>query len=244
MLNKYIFLTFGNELYYNSLNRIKKEAFEFNIFDKILIYNDINLREDNPDFWIKHKNFIMNNRRGYGYWLWKSYLVLKTLETMDENDILIYCDAGCTLNKYGINRLKEYFEIVKNSEYGILSFELIHLEKTWTKMDLFEYLELNNNNILNSNQLMATSFILRKCNNTINLVNEWYKVMTSNYNLIDDSPSLLNNDISFIEHRHDQSVFSLLRKKYGTEIISDETWYPDFNNENIKKYPILAKRIK
>jgi hypothetical protein len=111
-------------------------------------------------------------------------------------------------------------------------------------MDLFEYLELNNNNILNSNQLMATSFILRKCNNTINLVNEWYKVMTSNYNLIDDSPSLLNNDISFIEHRHDQSVFSLLRKKYGTEIISDETWYPDFNNENVKKYPILAKRIK
>ena len=42
----------------------------------------------------------------------------------------------------------------------------------------------------------------------------------------------------FCEHRHDQSIFSLIRKKYGTEIMFDEVdSYNDFT-------PIKAKRIR
>ena len=236
------FLAFGNEIFYKSLNRIRDQAQTLNIFDQILIYNDKDLKEDNPDFWGKHGNFIENNKRGYGYWIWKSYLVLKTLESMNENDILVYSDAGCTLNKNGIPRLNEYFDTVKNSQYGILSFELPRLEKCWTKMDLFEHLELNQSNILNSNHIISTTFILRKCSHTTKLINEWFTVM-QNYHLIDDSQSVLKNDIAFIEHRHDQSVFSLLVKKYGAEIIPDETWYKNFNKD-AKTKPILATRIR
>ena len=242
MTNQYIFLTFGNQKYYNSLNRIKNEALSFNIFDKILIYNDLNLKNDFSDFWQSHENFITNNPRGYGYWIWKSYLVLKTLETMNENDILVYADAGCSLNNHGINRLNEYFEIVKNSNYGILSFELGFLEKIYTKMDAFHELKMDKNQYLNSKQIMATIFILKKCNHTIKLINEWYKFVCI-YHLVDDSESNSKNDENFIEHRHDQSIFSLIRKKYGTEIISDETWYSNWDFDSIKNIPILSTRI-
>jgi hypothetical protein len=241
MTNKIIFLTFGNEKYYNSLERIKNEALLFNIFDTILIYNDIDLKNFFPDFWETHQNFILNNPRGYGYWLWKSYLVLKTLEKMNENDILIYADAGCTLNKYGIDRLNQYIDIVKNSNYGILSFVLPFLEKTYTKMDLFSHMSLINDEHLNSKHLMATIFILKKCSHTEFLINEWYKI-SSIYNLLNDSPSIINNDITFIEHRHDQSIFSLIRKKYGTELIPDETWSINWKFENIKNIPLLSTR--
>lgn len=241
MQNKIIFLTFGNEKYFNSLERLKNESVEFNIFDKILIYNDIDLKNNFPDFWKTHENFILNNKRGYGYWIWKSYLVLKTLENMNDNDILIYADAGCTLNKHGLNRFNEYLDIVKNSKYGILSFELPFLEKFYTKIDLFSHMSLDNDEYLNSKQLMATIFILKKCSHTEFLINEWYKI-SSIYNLLDDSPSKINNDVNFIEHRHDQSIFSLIRKKYGTEIIPDETWCSNFKSENVKNYPILSTR--
>ena len=237
------FMSFGNSIYYNSLNRIKDEALSFGIFNNIYIYNDKDL-ETYEDFWHKHKDFILNNSRGYGYWIWKSYLTLKTLELMNDNDILIYADTGCTLNKYGINRLYEYIEIVKNSKYGILSFQLPFLEKIYTKMDIFEYMSLNNDEYLNSKQLVGGIFILRKCKNTINLINETYNIISNNYNLIDDSKSKLNNYIDFIENRHDQSVFSLIRKKYGTEILNDETYFSDMSHENINKYPILATRKK
>ena len=41
------------------------------------------------DFYEKHKNFINNNKRGYGYWIWKSYIVYKNLQKMNNGDILI-----------------------------------------------------------------------------------------------------------------------------------------------------------
>jgi hypothetical protein len=84
---------------------------------------------------------------------------------------------------------------------------------------------------------MATTFILKKCNHTMKLVNEWYKY-SSIYHLIDDSKSNAKNDDIFYEHRHDQSIFSLIRKKYGTEIIFNEVDF--YNNFS----PIKAKRIK
>ena len=39
-----------------------------------------------------------------------------------------------------------------------------------------------------------------------------YYCIATNYHFIDDSPSILKNDNSFSEHRHDQSIFSLLIK--------------------------------
>ena len=98
-------------------------------------------------------------------------------------------------------------------------------------MDIFDYLQITNtNNHYHSNQLIAGAFILRKCEHTRKIINEWYTI-TENYHLIDDSPSILPNDNSFSENRHDQSIFSLLRKKYGTISIIDETnqWRWDEN---------------
>jgi len=228
-----VFLTFGTtDYYFHSLEKNKREAESFNIFNKILVYNETDLKNF-PEFWDKHNNFILNNKRGYGYWLWKSYLTMKTLENMNDNDILVYVDSGCTLNVNGIERLQEYIDIVENSPLANISFELEaeHTEKRWTKMDIFDYLQITNtNNHYHSNQLIAGAFILRKCEHTRKIINEWYTI-TENYHLIDDSPSILPNDNSFSENRHDQSIFSLLRKKYGTISIIDETnqWRWDEN---------------
>jgi len=236
------FTTFGNKIYNNSLKRIYNQAKNYGIFDNILVLNDKDLKNRCPIFWNKHKEFISNNPRGYGYWLWKSFVILKTLESIEENDILVYTDAGCTLNINGLNRMNEYFDIVKQSKHGILSFELPFFEKQYTKMDLFQHMNLNTNEFLNSKQLLAGIIIFRKCEQTIKLVNEWYEICC-NYHLIDDSPSILPNDSSFIEHRHDMSVFSLLAKKYGTEILADETYFNNFNADGIN-YPIWATRLK
>jgi len=241
-MEKIVFLTFGNERFYGSLERLREEAKCLKIFNEILIINDKILQEKYPEFWEKHSDFILNNKRGYGFWIWKSYLILKVLESLNENDIVVYADAGCSLNKDGIDRLNYYFDLVRKSDYGILSFELGHLEKTYTKRDLFVYLGMNYDEYLNSYQLMATSIILKKCAHSMNIISTYYETMC-NYSLIDNSPSVLENDGSFVEHRHDQSVLSLLRKKYGSVVIPDETWYPDWDLEYIKKFPILAKRL-
>jgi hypothetical protein len=233
------FITFGgpNKNFHDAVNRICSEAEQIKIFDKIIGYTEQNLMDDKK-FWNKHGNFITNNQRGYGYWFWKSYLTKKTMKEMNDNDILVYADAGCTINSNGKQRLLEYFDIVNNSEFGTLSFSLEHLEKTWTKMDLIN--ELNAYDKLNTLQLVGGIFILRKCNNTINLIKEWYKLMC-NYHFINDTPSILPNDPSFIEHRHDQSCFSLLRKKYGSIVLNDETNRHIWHKNEYANFPIYRK---
>ena len=37
--------------------------------------------------------------RGGGYWIWKSHII-KKINEINDNDILIYLDAGCSINKF------------------------------------------------------------------------------------------------------------------------------------------------
>ncbi len=230
------FISFGGPLenYHNAVKRICNEAKPFNIFDEIIQVTDIDLKND-ANFWNQHKNFIENNKRGYGYWTWKPYIILKLLNNINDNDIIIYADAGCTLNINGKKRLLDYIDIVSNSKYGMLTFQTNFKNIEYTKKDTIDYVYKENNN--NSNMLIATVLILKKCKHSQNIINEWYRICSNHYNLLDDSPSIQKNFDNFIEHRHDQSIFSLLCLKYKTESLDDETYPP-----NIKENPIWASR--
>ncbi len=234
--NQIHFLTFGNELYTNALKRIEKEAIIFKKFNKI---HKIHIKRPNDfddNFKNKHIKFIESNKRGYGYWIWKPYFIQQTLNIMEDNDILIYADAGCTLNIKGLYRFKEYINLVKNSEYGIITFQLPYPEYQYTKMDTIESINSN----LNSKQLHATVIIMRKCPHVLNIVNQWV-LFSENYHLIDDTPSIKPNHSEFKDHRHDQSIFSLICKKMGSIIIPDETF--DFDNKNNKPFWATRKKI-
>ena len=71
-----------------------------------------------------------------------------------------------------------------------------------------------NNTYLNTEQRQAGALLFKICNKTRDLVNQWYE-LCCDYHNIDDSPSITKNLDCFKEHRHDQSIFSLLTKKYN-----------------------------
>lgn len=110
--------------------RLCKQANNVGWFDTVTEYGPEDL--DN-EFKLKFKN-ILQQSRGGGYWIWKSYIIKKKLDKINENDILIYLDAGCTINPQGKNRFYEYIEMLNKSDEGIISFHLEswHTEK---KMD-------------------------------------------------------------------------------------------------------------
>ena len=85
--------------------------------------------------------------------------------------------------------------------------------------------------------------ILRKNFLVINIIKKWY-ISCCNYDILDDYSSNISNDPEFIEHRHDQAIYSLLCYKYKVKSINDETYFPDWNSENVKKMPILVKLLK
>ena len=85
-MGKKYFISYGNELYHNSLIRLKEEAESLNIFDKVIIYTEEDLPEE-----IKNHELSKYNRGG-GYWLWKPYFVWLTLSKVQPGDIVIYSD--------------------------------------------------------------------------------------------------------------------------------------------------------
>jgi hypothetical protein len=81
-------------------------------------------------------------------------------------------------------------------------------------MDTIVSIYRGNYNIYNSPQIVATAFIYKKCENTENIMSLWYQ-KSCIYRILDDRPSTIENHPSFKEHRHDQSIFSLLLKDHG-----------------------------
>jgi len=214
-MQKIHFITFGgpSQNYYDAVNRLCNQAKEFNLFDTIIGYTDKDLKND-KDFWEKNGKFIKNNTRGYGYWIWKAYLIKKSLENINDDDILLYLDCGCELNIDGIERFKNYL-IPKTNEKKIIGTYASSTELDYTKMDLIEFLQMEKSNRLSQPHMQAGCLMMLNCDIIKKLYNEIYDLTSNNYHLIDDTPSLKNNHPNFIEHRHDQSVFNLFVKKYN-----------------------------
>lgn len=234
------FLSFASSIFYKSLKRIEEEAKLSGFFDTVTCIKAADL-----SFRYRLKNIFILNRftRGYGYWIWKSYVTKSLLAKIENGDILLYADAGSTINREGKKRFDEYIEMLIKSEFSNLSFQTYHSEKKYTKGDLFKHFGLENDEMIkNSEMLNATIFFIRKDNRSIALVDEWYSISHCKRGLINDTKSKYQNDPEFIDHRHDQSVFSMLRKLRGSLIIRDETFFYKWD-EN-KEFPIHARRLK
>lgn len=154
----------------------------------------------------KKNEFILSQRRGAGYWLWKPYIIDKFLGQMSDGDYLVYMDSGAKIT----HDISEYLEMTDN-EKGHIGFSMIQRTSKWTKGDCFY--EINKNRdyqFAEKNQLQATYLFFRNCSYVRNFVSKWLNFCCK-VNLIADSPNTyLPNMSDFVDHRHDQSIYSLL----------------------------------
>lgn len=151
--------------------------------------------------------------RGFGYWCWKPKVILMALEQIQMGNLLIYCDIGFEFNAKAKNTLQELFSDIEANEImgSIMDFP----EKEWNKADLLAHFGLlEDREFLESGQCAAGIVLLKKTQKTIQIMQEWLEVFYKHFELIDDSPSTIPNLPEFRENRHDQSVWSVLNKKY------------------------------
>ena len=239
-MRKIVLLSFANTDYSDSLVRLKKETEAFP-FDKRFFLTEKDLQPElrKKIHWFKH-------RRGYGYWRWKGFIIYNQLQELEDDDILVYSDAGNVFNCKGIPRFVEYIKMLDNSTSGILAFQEIYKEKVYTKADLFEFLNVNKEDpIIESNQLLSGCIFLKKNNITLTLCKQWYDININHYDLITDKKSKAPNYDGFIENRHDQSVFSLLAKRCNPIILNtDEFIAVDNDWDKLSEKPIQARRAR
>ena len=207
------------------------------VFDKIVAYQ----ASDVPDSYKRQFGLKRASaRRGAGYWHWKPWIVRHTLKHMQENDLLLYMDVDWKPMRENFALIYNYFYWCQYSDYGMLLFRTDHIERRWTKGDIYAYFGLTDEQLLRTAQRRSGMFYLRKCQHSQDIIEEWYNTACRRPDLFDNSPSQAPNAPDFIKNRHDQAVLSCIITKKGSAIVQTPKF---FDIEQNIRPAILPKKL-
>lgn len=169
----------------------------------------------------KKNKYILDQKRGGGYWLWKPYVICKVLDKIGYGDYLFYVDSG----SYFVNDINPLIQCMEKHEDDIISFSLPFIEKQWTKKEIFCFFDcVDDREILETCQRIATFIVLRKTERTVKIMKRYLEAAETS-ELITDSLDIDIQDKNFIENRHDQSIFSVLAKIENIPVYKDPSEY-------------------
>lgn len=181
-------------------------------FDKVIEYSpddlDVDFREKYAD--------ILAYKRGNGLWLWKPYILLKSLQEADEGDVVFYCDSG----SFFIKKPTAAIELAKKNGIWVTASPLY--EWQFTKRKCIEMMDGDCDSILNTAQCLSGFIAAVKNEESIDIAKEWLKWCS-----IRDAvaPELENEVEGFASHREDQSVLSIILKKRNKKIYQDPSQF-------------------
>lgn len=201
----HIFITYGDNGYETAKAKIKAEAEATQEFQCIYSLG----REDlSPEL---KESKIINVKRGGGLWSWKPDIIYSTMLKHKKGDVIVYCDAGCSLfpsNEWNYiwNKLKRY---------DMIAQKIFQKTSQWTRREIIDYFSSTPKQWLSLCQFQAT-IIIAISDFTLQFVKEWRDLMINNplmaMDVTDAERSMQFPE--FIENRHDQAIYSALVYKY------------------------------
>ena len=208
------------------------------LFDEIKIYNE----NDLPDNVRNNINNIMNKygKHGYGFWTWKTYILLNELNQLQDNDILVHLDSHCFLDNIE-PKLNEYFDLLQTMDKPLLvGYCWYGNDLQYNTKKLISYVEtkLNYNfshDELSQRQAEAGILFMRKNKFIVDFITLWDKLLNDGIEFVSDNYNDKElNYPEFIDHRHDQALLSLLCKYYKIPVFEPFNW-DDLNRVNGKQ---------
>lgn len=178
--------------------------------DKVIGYSPCDLSDD----FVKANKEILSYSRGAGYWIWKPYIILKTLNEMVEGEFLIYTDAGMIY----VDKISTLIHQMERDRQDIFLSYGIAPCKDWTKRDAFVLMDCDKVEAYNSIMVSGGYVIVRKTDVSVEFIKKWQEYCCD-IRIVSDEPNRCNkpNLPGFVENRHDQSILSLLAYKYKIE---------------------------
>ncbi|MFN0263610.1 hypothetical protein ACKTEK_06995 [Tepidamorphus sp. 3E244] len=164
----------------------------------------------------------MAKPRGAGYWLWKPFILRETLANVPDGDLVLYTDAAMRF----VADPEPMLACAQDEP--IVLFELPGERfsmRRWTKRDCFIGLDADAPNFHDISQLVGGIQLYRAGAEARVFVQNLCAAMTVPHAL-DDEPNQLGRDNfpEFEEHRHDQSVLTIMARKAGLPRFPDPSF--------------------
>jgi len=184
----------------------KLKTFSLIRADQYYAYNSAGLH--GTPFYTAHRA-VLDQPRGAGYWLWKPFLILQAMNSMDFLDCVLYLDADIDI------KVNPRTFINQADRCSVAAFEIQYLNYQYTKRDALILMDADKEPFLSMTQVWAGVLAIRNDTAGRTFVTDWL-ACCMNRDILMDTPSVLAPEHDgFIAHRHDQSVLSILMKKYN-----------------------------
>jgi hypothetical protein len=200
------FLLYNDGTHTEDMNRLIESVKQYGKGFQIIVFRK---DEMDPEFRSKYKD-ILECKRGGGYWLWKPYIIHETLNAIDTNDIVFYLDSKYYFIDSFVDRVLQYTNEEELYLWKNKPNEPTYKMKHWCKMDaIIKYNMYDKVFQEEVHDAWAGCILVKKTERTSGWIQEWL-TMCCDYQDITDSPSDHKNSEHFYDHRHDQSLLSIL----------------------------------
>lgn len=206
---KKILFNYAHNVFLESQRKNSFTGLKIGNFDECLPFS---IKDIDEKFYLKNKH-ILDQPRGAGYWIWKYYFADKILKdkSITKDDIIFYADSG----SHFVDKIDKIIEVFQRDNLSVMTYAQLYISSMWTKRDAFILTGCDESKYFNTSQRVGGFFMFKKDDFSINFFEELLKY-SQDYRIITDSQNEcgLPNYPDFIEHRHDESLISLISKKY------------------------------
>lgn len=241
----------GHEVFFKNQNALTLSGLNKGI-DFFLNYRRSHL---DPD-WVQKNEKILSLESGKGKWLWKPWIILKTLNTVPENAVVIYADTGFVFR----GSVMALVESAQQNDIILTSYTPAIFKSSVEKHASRKILEMMNCDTpacRKEPHLWAGFLVLRNTPKSRAFIKQWLYYCSN--------PNILLNAVSdsrppypgYVNHMDDETVLAVLRAREpaGKSLLPAEellekyvTWHHRRYNkplaQNNEYYSILPNMFK
>jgi hypothetical protein len=200
----------GPTVFHKNQNTLAASAINKGV-DFIFMYG----RHHLPNEFLEKNKFILSHKQGAGFWLWKPWVILNTLEQAPENAIVIYLDSGFLISSHLQPLLESMGEkpmlFVKHDDLGT-TIQSVTQKHTLTTM------ECTTESCLQGDHIWAAVNVYKNTPKTRAFVKRWLSwcqmpqviMQTDLFNAADFPKDHLEKANGFVHHHHDEAILSVL----------------------------------
>lgn len=196
----------GPEVFLKNQNALAASALNKG-FDFILNYRKHHI---DPQF-LRDNATIFAQKKGAGYWLWKPWIILHTLEKSPENAVIFYVDSGFIFKR----PIHDLIHCVQDHDMVLVYYDHNDFEEEarpskFTKREALVQLNCDTPAFRELKSRLAANFIILKNTHATRIfIKKWLEACTNDA-ILTDAPSSLPEYPEFKEHRHDQALLGIL----------------------------------
>lgn len=225
----------GDNVYFKNQNALNLSTLNRGI-DHLHTYRRCHM---DKDFYVQHQP-ILTQKRGAGYWLWKPYFILKTMDMYPDNAIIMYADSGVIFSKDIELLLKD----LSSHDRILVSQGKSAPLKRHLKREAQEKLAITENSpVLKGENIWGFFLVLKNTKENRDFIEKWLTLCCDGDLLTDHPFDQARQANAFEYHQHDQSLLSVVLAQQNqvfrskTKIIPKNILRNSYGLHNVHRHP-------